>query len=81
MKKVRDRVARGVVFKPKSKFWVNLGWSWNGNCWYILWPDGLFNGDLVYFIVIWYILGLHKEKSGNTGEGAFSSQSQRFLVP
>jgi hypothetical protein len=27
MKKVRDRVARGVVFKPKSKFWVNLGWS------------------------------------------------------
>jgi hypothetical protein len=27
-----------------------------GKCYFILWPFGIFYGDLGYFITIWYIL-------------------------
>jgi hypothetical protein len=39
-----SRVARFYIFKPKLLFWVNLGGSCNGRCWYILWPFGIFYG-------------------------------------
>jgi hypothetical protein len=52
----RSRVARWFVFKPK--IWVNFGGPCNGRYWYILWPFGLFYGNLVYFVAIWYILRL-----------------------
>jgi hypothetical protein len=51
-----SRDARGFVFKPKIPIWVNFGGYWNGKCWYILCPFGLFYGNLVYFVVIWSIL-------------------------
>jgi hypothetical protein len=39
------------------------------NTWPILRPNGLFNGNLVYFVVIWYIFPhfgmLKQEKSSN----------------
>jgi hypothetical protein len=62
LRRAPRRVARWFIFKPKSKFWVNFGWSWNGKCWYTLWPFGLCYGRLVNFMVIliyfgyvWYI--------------------------
>jgi hypothetical protein len=37
--------------------------------WCILWPNGIFYGHLVHFVVIWYIIFscgmLYREKSGN----------------
>jgi hypothetical protein len=45
-----------------------------GKCLYILWPFGIFNGHLGYFILvhfvfIWYIFSgfgiMYREKSGN----------------
>jgi hypothetical protein len=40
-----------------------------GKSWYILWPFGIFYGQLVYLMTIWHILWafgmLHQEKSGN----------------
>jgi hypothetical protein len=52
---ILTRVAR--CWFLKSQFWVNIGWSWNGNEIQILWPFGLFYGHLVYVIDNWYILG------------------------
>jgi hypothetical protein len=49
------RVARWFVFKPKIPIWVNFGGSCYGKSWYIIWQFGLFDGHLVYFVVIWYI--------------------------
>jgi hypothetical protein len=49
---VATRVARWFVFKPKIPLWVNFGGPYNGKCWYILWSFGIFNGHLVYFMVI-----------------------------
>jgi hypothetical protein len=43
-------VARWFVFKPKIPIWVNFGGSCDGRFWYILWPLGLSNCHLVYFI-------------------------------
>jgi hypothetical protein len=57
---VTHRVARWHILNLKSQFLVNYGWSWNGKCMYILWPFGLLNGHLVYFIVIG-ILRVHIE--------------------
>jgi hypothetical protein len=64
-------------FKPKIPIWVNFGGSCNGKAWYtyfmtiwrILLLLEIFNGHLVYFVVIWYIFTsfgiLYQEKSGN----------------
>jgi hypothetical protein len=55
----KGRVARWIIFKPKSKLWVNFGWYWNGQWWYIVWiygPFGIFYGHVVGFTAIWYIL-------------------------
>jgi hypothetical protein len=49
-------VARWFVFKPKIPIWVNFGVCYDGKCWSILWPCGIFNGLLLHFKVIWYIL-------------------------
>jgi hypothetical protein len=57
-KLVLGRVARWHIFKPKIPIWVNFGGSYNGRCWYILWPFDYFKGHLSYFvdfIIIWYI--------------------------
>jgi hypothetical protein len=51
-----DRVARRYIFVPKLPIWVNFGGPWNGKCWHIFCPIGIFNGYLIYFRVIWYIL-------------------------
>jgi hypothetical protein len=57
-----------VIFIPKILTWVVLGWPSRGKCivyahleyftviWCIVWPFGIFCGNLVYFTVIWYIL-------------------------
>jgi hypothetical protein len=66
MKKLRCRVARWHFLKPKIQIRVNFGGTFNGRCWYILWPFGIFYCHLVYFIVIRYIFPfLNQEKSGN----------------
>jgi hypothetical protein len=46
------RVARWYIFKPKLPIWVNVVGSCNRRSLYILWPLSLFNGHLVYFVVI-----------------------------
>jgi hypothetical protein len=50
------RVARWHIFKTKIPIWVKFWEFCNGRCLYILWPFCLFQGHLVYFVVIWYIL-------------------------
>jgi hypothetical protein len=63
------RVARWFIFNPIIPIWVNFGGPWNGKYWYILWPFGIFNSHLVYFVAVWYIFSflvcLVQEKSGN----------------
>jgi hypothetical protein len=44
----------GLVSNQKAKIWVNFGGPFNGNCWYILWPFGIFYGHLVKFMAVWY---------------------------
>jgi hypothetical protein len=56
---VQNRVARWFIFKPKSQFWVNFGWSWNGKCWYILWPVGMFNGHILWLLGIFRVRLVH----------------------
>jgi hypothetical protein len=51
-----SRVARWIVFKPKIPIWVNFVGSYIGKCLYILWPFGIFYGDLRHFRTIWYSL-------------------------
>jgi hypothetical protein len=50
------------IFKPKNYNLGNFFRSCNGISWYflvivsiILWPNGIFYGHLVHFVVIWYI--------------------------
>jgi hypothetical protein len=50
------RVARWYSFKRKITIWVNFGLPWNGKCWNILCPFGIFYNHLEYFITIWNIL-------------------------
>jgi hypothetical protein len=49
-------VARWFIFKPKIQIWVNFGRSCNGRCFVFLGPFWLFYGQMVHFMVIWYIL-------------------------
>jgi hypothetical protein len=62
-------VARWFVFKPKIPIWVNFGGPWNGKCFYILWPFGIFYWCLGYFMTIGCNVSgfgtMHQEKSGN----------------
>jgi hypothetical protein len=51
-----SRVARWFIFKPKIPIWINFGGPKIGKCWYILWPSGIFDGHLGYFMTICYIL-------------------------
>jgi hypothetical protein len=51
-KKTRIRKNRYL----KIPIWVNLGGSYNGIYWSILWPFGLFYGHLVCFTAIWSVL-------------------------
>jgi hypothetical protein len=51
-----SRVARWFFFKPKIAIWVNFGGLWNGKCWYILGPFGIFYGHLVLCMTVWYSL-------------------------
>jgi hypothetical protein len=44
------------ILKTKISIWVHFGGSFNGKCWYILWPFGVFYCHLVYFVAIWYIV-------------------------
>jgi hypothetical protein len=41
------RVARWYSIITKIQIWVNFGGTWNGKCWYIWWPFGIFEGHLV----------------------------------
>jgi hypothetical protein len=50
------KVARWYIFIPKLRIWVDFGGPWNGKCWHILLPIGIFYGNLIYFMVIWYNL-------------------------
>jgi hypothetical protein len=52
---VATRVARRYFFKPKIPIWVNFGGPWNGKCWSILWPFGIYYGNSVYFMAIWWV--------------------------
>jgi preprotein translocase subunit SecG len=86
---VAYRVARWFILKPKIQFWANFGRSCNGRRCCVLWPFGIFYGQLVNSMVIWYILLsygifflvlgiLYQEKSGNPG-GKLSGTSARCL--
>jgi hypothetical protein len=44
-----------MVFFMTNTFSVYFGWPWNGKCWYIKWPFGIFCGHLVYLVAFWYI--------------------------
>jgi hypothetical protein len=62
--KYMGRVGQGcqiVIFQQKIPIWVNFGESFNGRCWYIVWPFRLFYLHLVYFVAIWYIAYGHLE--------------------
>jgi hypothetical protein len=72
----RSRVARLYIFKPKIPIWVFFGGLWESQCWYTLWPFGIFNNCLVCFVAIRYIFWsfgefypsfrmLYQDKSGN----------------
>jgi hypothetical protein len=73
------RNARWHIFEPKIPIWVNFEGSYNGRCWYILQPLGLFYGHLVYFgatyiygVIYSYLVyfsrfGTLYKKSGNPG--------------
>jgi hypothetical protein len=67
-----------VCFQTKNpnlgKFWRVLQWKMLVHfmsIWFILRSLKIFNGSLVYFVVIWYIFPcfgmLYQEKSGNPG--------------
>jgi hypothetical protein len=49
-----ERINRVARFSNKIQIWVTLGGSCNGRSWYILWTLGLYCGQLVYVISIWY---------------------------
>jgi hypothetical protein len=52
------RVARGYIFIPKLPIWESFGEPWNGKCWYILWPIGIFYGPLKHCTALCNVLWL-----------------------
>jgi hypothetical protein len=60
-----------TIFKTEIQIWVNFGVSYNGRCWYILGTFGIFCGNLVNSVPIWYIFPrfgmLRQVKSGHEG--------------
>jgi hypothetical protein len=60
----RAILRQGCQMHIKIPIWVNFGRPWNGKCCYILRPFGSFYslwymyvyfGQLVFFIIVWYI--------------------------
>jgi hypothetical protein len=45
------------IFEPKIPIWVDFGGPWNGKCWYILWPFGIFYCHLLYNLWPFGIVG------------------------
>jgi hypothetical protein len=46
----------GGLFYTKIPIWVYFGGPWNGKCWYVLCPFGIFYGHVVHAMVMfWYI--------------------------
>jgi hypothetical protein len=43
------RVAGWDIFKSKIPIWVHFVLFFDARCWYILWPFGIFYGNLVHF--------------------------------
>jgi hypothetical protein len=60
------------IFIPKIPIWLYFEGPRNGKDCYVVWPFGIFYGNLVYSIAIWYILWsfgmLYQEKSGNPAQ-------------
>jgi hypothetical protein len=66
--RLATRIARWHILIPKIPIWVVFGRPSRGKCIVyahleyftvigcIVWPFGIFCGDLVYFTVIWYIV-------------------------
>jgi hypothetical protein len=46
------KVARWDIFKPKILIWVSFGEPCNGKGWDILWPFGIYCGNLVHALAI-----------------------------
>jgi hypothetical protein len=44
-----------AYFQTKNPYLGKFGRSFNGMCWYISWPFGIFCDHFVPFLVIWYI--------------------------
>jgi hypothetical protein len=53
----RNRVARWFSFKPKNPILGknSEGLGMENVVFYVLWPFGMFFGDLVEFIAVWYM--------------------------
>jgi hypothetical protein len=68
-KRSSEQGCQMIYFPTKIPILVKFGGSFNGKCWSILWPFGLFYSHLVYCMAIWYIFFrfgvLYQEKSGN----------------
>jgi hypothetical protein len=47
------RVARWHIFNPKILVWITFGGPKNGKGWYIIWPFGIYYGNLVDFMAVW----------------------------
>jgi hypothetical protein len=80
-----------VCFQIKNpnlgKFWRFLQWKrlvYFLSIWSILLPLEIFYGNLVYFVVIWYISPrfgmLHQEKSGNPASFLISKYSSTLSL-
>jgi hypothetical protein len=55
-----DAAAQGcqmVSFQTKNPYLGKFLGAWIGKCGYILWPFGIFYGDLGYFMTILYSFG------------------------
>jgi hypothetical protein len=83
---LESRVARwdmGFVYQ-KVVFWVYVFCRALDICWYMLWPLGIFYGNLVHFVVIWYIYSwfgkLYQDKSGNPVRHRETENHRRCLV-
>jgi hypothetical protein len=55
--RILSRVARWYMyFQTKIAIWINFGRPFDGRCYNILWPFGLFYSHLIYCIAVWYIM-------------------------
>jgi hypothetical protein len=57
-----------VCFHTKNFNLGTFGAPWNGKCWYVLWPFGIFYGHFVKFVVfgiVFPVLVCAAKKPGN----------------